>query len=798
MKNILLLLGFCWCLGTLNAQSPERYSQVRIDLHGRTIADLATLGIETDHGQYEAGRSLTTVLAASEFKKVQEAGFTVNILIPDLKKWFLEQKSDMPVAARGNGCDEKIGQGVSDWKTPLNYKAGSMAGYQTYAEMLAAIDDMRAKFPNLISSRAALSDTILTHEGRPIWWIKISDHPEMEEPEPEMLYTALHHAREPVSMSQMLFYMWYLLENYAKDPDIQHLLDNTELYFIPCLNPDGYLYNELTDPEGGGLWRKNRRDNGDGTFGVDLNRNYGYQWGVNDQGSSPNPNTQTYRGPAPFSEPETRMLRDFCLQHDFKFALNYHSHGNLLIYPWAYSDQAADPVFVKLAELFTRENHFLAGTSIETVGYRVNGSSDDWMFGAGDIFSYTPEVGPGEFSFWPPANAIEGLNKASMWLNLTPAFCLLRFGVLEEFPVSSGIDLSNPRLNFRLQRLGFEDGPLTVSLQPLSPNILATNAPIVLNLNQFAFADSTFTIAFANGVQTGDTAVFVLQLDNGLFTHRDTLRKVLLGPGLSLFSEMANEPLPGWWVSDGSWGITQSSYVSAPSSIAESPDADYASDAVNSLVMTAPVAIPADAKTAQLRFWARWAIEKTYDYVRVFAYEPSLGQQALCGRYTRPGSVFQIENEPVFDGFQQEWVEECMDLSAFIGKSVTLQFLLVSDGFQEYEGFNFDDLRIEYTAQDYVGVLPVDQAQFTLQQNQPNPANDFTLISWNRSAGLPASAFLRIYDVLGHLVHERLINSLNQNELMLDTRTLAPGAYWYCLQTETGQSQPKKMIVARR
>ncbi len=798
MKKLFFLFGICFWFQSLGAQTPEIYSRVRIDLRGHTIGDLAALGIETDHGHYEPGRSLTTVLAATEFQVVQQAGFVTEILIPDLKKWFLEQKDDMPAASRGNGCDDDAKSGIGDWKTPANYTAGSMGGYPTYGEMLAVLDDMRAKFPNLISVRAPISDTILTHEGRPIWWVKISDNPDMEEPEPEMLYDALHHAREPNSLSQLLYYMWYLLENYTQDPSIHHLLDHTELYFVPCLNPDGYLYNEQTDPQGGGLWRKNRRDNGDGTFGVDLNRNYGYQWGVNDQGSSPSTGAQTYRGPAPFSEPETRMVRDFCLQHDFKFALNYHAHGNLLIYPWAYSDQVADPAFQRLAALFIRENQYSAGTSIETVGYRVNGSSDDWMFGGSDIYSYTPEVGPGEYSFWPPASAIIGLNQANMWQNLAPAFCLLRFGVLEERPASSGIDLSKPRISFRLQRLGFEDGPLTVSLLPLTPNIIGVGAPIAFNLDQFTVVDSAFTLAFATGVQPGDTAIFVLQLDNGVFTQRDTLRRVLLGPGMPLFTEAGNGPLPAWWVSDGTWGTTTSTFVSSPSSIAESPGSDYAPESFNSLFMTAPIAIPADAKTARLRFWARWAIEKTYDYVAVYASDPTVGQQLLCGRYTRPGSTFQIENEPVFDGFQDEWVEESMDLSAFIGKSVTLQFDLVSDGFQEYEGFNFDDLRIEYTAQDYVGTVSVAQDQFALRQNQPNPAGDFTRISWENTGVLPGTAALRVFDVLGKLVLTQTIDWNNQTEILLDTRTLAPGSYLYYLQTEGWQSPPRKMTIVRR
>src|SRR5690606_9786063 len=121
-------------------------------------------------------------------------------------------------------------------------------------------------------------------------------------------------------------------------PEVRYLVDNTEMYFIPCINPDGYIYNETTDPFGGGLWRKNRWKGDDGmVYGVDLNRNYGYEWGADNSGSSPQPNGQTFRGTGPFSEPETQAVKFFCDSHQFRIALNYHTYGNLLIHPWGYN-----------------------------------------------------------------------------------------------------------------------------------------------------------------------------------------------------------------------------------------------------------------------------------------------------------------------------------------------------------------------------------------------------------------------------------------------------------------------------
>jgi carboxypeptidase T len=72
---------------------------------------------------------------------------------------------------------------------------------------------------------------------------EISNNPNVDEEKPEVLYTAIHHAREPASLSQTIFYMWYLLENYETSEEVRFLIDHTEMYFIPVVNPDGYIIN---------------------------------------------------------------------------------------------------------------------------------------------------------------------------------------------------------------------------------------------------------------------------------------------------------------------------------------------------------------------------------------------------------------------------------------------------------------------------------------------------------------------------------------------------------------------------
>ena len=786
---VLVLTGF-----TLTAQTNERYARVQISLKNKTMSELAAQGLETDHGIYLPGRSYTADIPQAALPRLRAAGFVVNVLVPDVQQQYLRRNAAPPSALnRGTGCVEK--QSSRKYPTPVNYSYGSMGGYHTYAEMLAVLDDMAAKYPKLITYRAPVSDTIKTHGGRPLWFVKLSDNPNVkEDDEKEVLYTALHHAREPNGMSQMLFYMWYLLENYATNEEVRYIVDNLELYFVPCINPDGYTHNETIAPNGGGFWRKNRRDNGNGSFGVDLNRNYGYEWGHDNAGSSPNSQSDTYRGPAGFSEPETRTMRDFCLKHNFLFAQNYHTFSNLLIYPWAYSDTPADSILVKYARLFVRENNYHAGTASETVGYPVNGSSDDWMYGVSGVFSFTPEVGL--TGFWPTFDEIEGLNRENVWLNLATALCALRFGELT-FDNKVSVGQKNFDVDFEIQRYGLLFGPMTVSVKPLTANIVGVGAPKVFNLQLFESQKDAIAVTLSPDIKPGSEVVFLLQLNNGVYTDTDTLRKIYVGSAgnadKQVFVEDGNN-LNQWENDGGQWGPTTKYYVSPPSSLTDSPGGDYASGAFSALSLKTPVKIPANALGARLRFFGRWEMEEDLTYVQVYAAGSAGVTTALCGLYTEPGSIDQAPGEPVYDGFQLSWVEENMNLSEFIGQSVTLKFFFFAGGQATYDGFYFDDLRIEYV-DPTIGVVTLPLDQFGLDQNQPNPANTETIIRWDPA--LPgSSATLVVTDGLGKVVLERPINLKTEKQVRIDTRLWAAGVYTYRLRPEAGASTPaKKMIV---
>jgi hypothetical protein len=304
-----------------------------------------------------------------------------------------------------------------------------MGGYPTNSEVLAILDGWAAQYPNLITPRFSIGTTI---EGRDIWAVKISDNPNVNENEPECHYDSLVHAREAGGMTTLIYFMQALLENYGVDPELTYLVDNREIFFVPVHNPDGYQYNEQTNPNGGGMWRKNRRDNGDGTYGVDLNRNYGFKWGYDNNGSSPYPYSDTYRGTGPFSEPETQAVRDFLTASEVTTAWNTHTYGNMYLCPFGYDNVLPYgndwPIYQEWLADISADNGYAAGPVPQVIGYYANGGAVDWHYGDQGIFGISPEIGD---DFWPPQSDIipmaeENFPAIKYWTWVAGSYVLLQ------------------------------------------------------------------------------------------------------------------------------------------------------------------------------------------------------------------------------------------------------------------------------------------------------------------------------------------------------------------------------------
>ncbi len=277
---------------------------------------------------------------------------------------------------------------------------GAMGGHYTLAQITAILDSFARDFPGLCSTRVSIGTS---HEGRDIWMVKISDNVNVDENEPEVLYDAVHHAREMLSVETMLLFMDELLTNYATDPEARFIVDNRELFFVPVVNPDGHEYNRTTNPGGGGMWRKNRRNNGGGSFGVDLNRNWTTGWNAPNGGNSTDPNSDTYRGPSPMSEPEIQAMDAFIRTRQFVQGFSCHTYTDILLRPWGY--QNGDPAnaadYNRIGARATARNGLQHGDAA-TLLYIAAGTALDHYHVAYGMFGWTPEMGlSSEGGFWP-------------------------------------------------------------------------------------------------------------------------------------------------------------------------------------------------------------------------------------------------------------------------------------------------------------------------------------------------------------------------------------------------------------
>jgi len=280
--------------------------------------------------------------------------------------------------------------------------------WHTYAETVAELNLLHSQYPNLTTAPFSLG---LSIEGREIWAIKVSDNPNVDEDEPEVLHDGVHHAREIMTVEMCLYFPRYLCENYGTDPLATFLVDNREIYFVPIMNPDGFVYNETTNPNGGGMWRKNRRVNqGSSCRGVDPNRNYPYEWGGG--GSSGDPCDETYRGTAPASEPENQAMINLINGREFVTHDTWHSVAGMILFPWGYTlnHTPDDATFRAIASERARYNGYQTGQPPEIL-YEVNGGFFDWTYGEQTtkpkIFSFCTEFGGS--GFWPAQSEREGL-----------------------------------------------------------------------------------------------------------------------------------------------------------------------------------------------------------------------------------------------------------------------------------------------------------------------------------------------------------------------------------------------------
>jgi len=372
MKRVILLsLVFC-CFaasGVFAAQvlvQLQKVTPAQKALWANAGVDIARVGPDF----------LEVVLDSARIPEIEKLGLPFTVVIKDL---------DALVARRVR-----------------SQKAG--AQYFTYDTMTAQFKAWVEQFPKI----CRLESIGKSFEGRDIWALKVSDNPAVDEKEPAALIMGAHHSREWISVEVPMATAKSLLEGYGKDERLTKLVDERETWFVPMVNPDGVIFS-MTQQK---FWRKNRRKNADGTYGVDPNRNYGYKWG--DVGSSNSPSADTYHGTGPFSEPETQAIRDFAKRQKFQADISFHSYSELILYPfsWGYPNEAPNPhvdLFAKFAKELAAFNKYTPQVSSDL--YPSMGDTDDFMYGELKSLSFTFELAR---TFIPAQTEIAKINEQNV------------------------------------------------------------------------------------------------------------------------------------------------------------------------------------------------------------------------------------------------------------------------------------------------------------------------------------------------------------------------------------------------
>ncbi|NNL80510.1 MAG: zinc carboxypeptidase, partial [Flavobacteriaceae bacterium] len=531
MKKTTIFIVITLLLSQLSF-TQDIYKRVRLSNISETNIDrLHELGIDLSCGAIFEDNELTIELFQYEIDLLSNEGIVYEVLIEDMQKFYSERAiDDLPKARleieqlkaqsanRSYSINEilnNVGQydecGELNWAVPANWNLNpnsspnSFGGCLTYTQVLQELDDMRTMYPNLISAKTDASPTNQTTiEGRTVYYVRISDNPDSDEAdEPETLYTSLVHSREAATVMNQLFFMWYILENYATDDAIKNLVNNHALYFIPVFNPDGFVWNQTAAPDGGGGQRKNRNTSAPGSCstyleGVDLNRNSQYYW--NNGGSSGNSCNQTYRGTNYFSEPETQIMRDFFLLHDFKLGLNHHSYKNAMLHAYA-GTTITNPrpdEYSKYNHDMTFYNRYAHGpsTSISSLN---SGNMNDWMLGGPsgpgsngtgsgkNTMAWTPENGlssegtGGTYGgFWPQPSNYLPIARRAMRMNFLAAYFSGKYAKVHDLD-QSDINSLTGNLNFAIENLGQNGNDPSPATNEFTLTVTAVSTNITIN-----------------------------------------------------------------------------------------------------------------------------------------------------------------------------------------------------------------------------------------------------------------------------------------------------------------------------
>ncbi len=648
-----LLLVLCLA-STASAENPK-YALVRVALDATGVEAALSTNPGLDIVARKPGHHVEIVALPKDLTWLDQAGVRYEVVEPDMEAMY---------ASRNRG---------------LNFGL-----FHSYSETITWLDQLHTLYPEVVSAKWSLGTTL---QGNAIWCVRVSDNPEVNEAgEPEILFDAMHHAREIMSSETASMLVEYFGSHYGVDPEITWLLDNREIYIVPIVNPDGFLYNESTNPTGGGMWRKNRRANGDGSYGVDPNRNYPYQWVGG--GSSTIPSDDTYRGPSAGSEREVQAIMALVNSHNFITSQSFHTYSNLTLYPWGYTSTNSpdEAVFQHMAAIMCQYNAYEPGQAPDLL-YAVNGGSFDWVYGATsehpECLAFSNEIGGSGDGFWPDESRIPALFAENLFPSLYQVKAAGLY-VQARTPAVVGGDgdaILDPGetagLAFTLENLGVTVGASSVSVTLSSddPYLQLHEAQRTVGAigarSSLSLTATPFSVTLDAGVPPAHSVpVHVTVVADGQ-TSSFTLNYPA-GLPVSVYSNTFESGFAGW-TTTGTWALVTNSSHSATHSLHDSPAGDYVDNSATYASLNTPIAMPAGAK---LSFWHKYALESGYDYAYV---QVSTNNSTWTTVATYNGTI-------------TAWTQAEVDLSAYAGQSVYLRFRFETDSSVTLDGWYLDDL----------------------------------------------------------------------------------------------------------
>lgn len=777
----------------------NRYSLVRIQANEvKHMQGLFDLGVDDDHGIHKINGYYQCIISDQAKKQVQSRNIVVETIVADMESFYEARlKTDYARFMK------ELNQGSI--LAPKNFAIGTMGGYYTFEEIYQQMSRI-AQFADVFYSN---SDTIgISHENRPIIaWIFGKD---LDAQKPRTLLTSLHHAREPGGATTLLYFLWDLLERAKQnDPEAQYLLNERTLVIAPCINPDGYAFNQKQRPEGGGLWRKNRKIITNDIFGVDLNRNYGPEpfWNANNGGSSTDPKSDIYRGEAPFSEPETQALRNLIDSYVFGCILNYHTYSNLLIYPFAALSQETkdSATFRGFSADATRFNAYSAGRDLETVGYTTRGNSDDWAYHAHDALAFTPEVGEITDGFWPSPlriipHAKENLhmNYQALWSsgsNLCIRLAEVKIDSLQD-PVNASGSLEIDVQNIGRHNL---DEQSFVKVKSLRDDIILLDS--IITIPSIASGERIkrfLRYEVMDKYRNGDPARFlVTRVQHGIARTDTAIVSLYFPTVFSLFTK-ASDTLS---FSRDKWTATMLKDGSVM--LEDSPGRQYIPEFNNYAEYTSDLDLNQFRQVA-LQFETRWNIEPMSDFgvVQVSTDQGKNWSFLRTSRMVKGSGTQGGKQEAIGFGFQgnmPEWEFQKADLSPYLKSKVRFRFGMLSDRGAEFDGFAVKNVRMIAYADSFSSIEDANMNQLHVQAF-PLPAQGIVYLNLSRNEqSSPINISVSIHDQVGREVIPSQNDILYEKDMIipLDLSAMSSGIYVVRIKNGIGDVQSITVPIIR-